>query len=101
MPFCYTPMINGVVTSILNLETELRRLGHEVKILCSSENFYCCESENVYRIGYVGIGRIYSGARAAFRIGQSNLQKLIDWCPDIIHSPSEFTSFIMEKMRHC
>lgn len=53
---CYTPTINGVVTSILNLETELRRLGHEVKILCPSENFHCCESENVYRIGSVGVG---------------------------------------------
>lgn len=94
---CYTPMINGVVTSILNLERQLRRLGHEVKILCPSENFYCCESENVYRIGSVGIGRIYSGARAAFRISQNNLQKLIDWCPDIIHSQSEFISFIMAK----
>lgn len=94
---CYTPTINGVVTSILNLETQLRRFGHEVKILCPSENFHCCESENVYRIGSVGVGRIYSGARAAFRISQSNLQKLIDWCPDIIHSQSEFTSFIMAK----
>ena len=88
---CYTPTINGVVTSILNLETELRQLGHEVKILCPSENFHCCESENVYRIGSVGVGKIYSGARAAFRISQSNLQRLIDWCPDIIHSQSEFT----------
>lgn len=94
---CYTPTINGVVTSILNLETELRRLGHEVKILCPSEDFHCCESENVYRIGSVGIGKIYSGARAAFRISHSNLQKLIDWCPDVIHSQSEFTSFIMAK----
>lgn len=94
---CYTPMINGVVTSILNLETQLRRLGHEVKILCPSENFHCCESENVYRIGSVGVGKIYCGARAAFRISQNNLQKLIDWCPDIIHSQSEFTSFIMAK----
>lgn len=25
------------------------------------------------------------------------MQKLIDWCPDIIHSQSEFTSFIMAK----
>ncbi|WP_164489161.1 glycosyltransferase family 4 protein [Ruminococcus sp. Marseille-P6503] len=94
---CYTPTINGVVTSILNLETELRRLGHEVKILCPSENFRCRESENVYRIGSVGIGRIYNGARAALRIRQNNLQKLIDWKPDIIHSQSEFTSFIMAK----
>ena len=30
---CYTPMINGVVTSIRNLETQLRSRGHEVKIL--------------------------------------------------------------------
>lgn len=94
---CYIPTINGVVTSILNLETELRRMGHKVKILCPSENFHCCESENVYRIGSVGVGRIYCGARAALRISQSNLQKLIDWRPDIIHSQSEFTSFIMAK----
>lgn len=80
---CYTPTINGVVTSILNFETELRRLGHEVKILCPSENFHCCEIENVYRVGSVGVGRIYNGARAAFRISHSNLQRLIDWCSDI------------------
>ena len=94
---CYTPTINGVVTSILNLETELRRLGHDVKILWPSENFHSSESENVYRIGSVGVGRIYSGARAALRISQSHLQKLIDWKPDIIHSQSEFSSFIMAK----
>lgn len=94
---CYTPTINGVVTSILNLETELRRLGHDVKILCPSENFHNSENENVYRIGSVGVGRIYSGARAALRISQSHLQKLIDWKPDIIHSQSEFSSFIMAK----
>ena len=86
-----------MVTSILNLETELRRLGHDVKILCPSENFHSSESENVYRIGSVGVGRIYSGARAALRISQSHLQKLIDWKPDIIHSQSEFSSFIMAK----
>lgn len=94
---CYTPTINGVVTSILNLETELRRLGHDVKILCPSENFHSSESENVYRIGSVGVGRIYRGARAALRISQSHLQKLIDWKPDIIHSQSEFSSFNMAK----
>ena len=94
---CYTPTINGVVTSILSLESELRNLGHEVKILCPSENIHCMDDENVYRIGSVGINKIYSGARAAMRISQGNLQKLIDWKPDIIHSQSEFTSFIMAK----
>ena len=28
----YAPVINGVVTSVLNLERELRKKGHEVKI---------------------------------------------------------------------
>ena len=32
---CYTPTINGVVTSILNLETELRRLGHDCLLYTS------------------------------------------------------------------
>ena len=52
---CYTPTINGVVTSILNLETELRRLGHDVKILCPSENFHSSESENVFRTNSIFI----------------------------------------------
>ena len=41
---CYKPTVNGVVTSVCNLETELRRLGHEVKILCPSENI-CADDE--------------------------------------------------------
>lgn len=94
---CYKPTVNGVVTSIINLETQLRRLGHDVKILCPSENIHCADDENVYRIGSIGVNKIYSGARVALRIGQGNLQKLINWKPDIIHSQSEFTSFIMAK----
>ena len=94
---CYTPTINGVVTSIRNLETELRRFGHEVKILCPSENIHCTENNEVYRIGSVSVNKIYNGARAAMCIRQKNLQKIIDWKPDIIHSQSEFTSFIMAK----
>ena len=94
---CYKPTVNGVVTSVCNLETELRRLGHEVKILCPSENIHCADDENVYRIGSVSVNKIYSGTRIALRIGQGNLQKLIDRKPDIIHSQTEFTSFIMAK----
>lgn len=86
-----------MVTSVLNLETELRRLGHEVKILCPSENIHCTENNEVYRIGSVSVNKIYNGARVAMYIRQKNLQKIIDWKPDIIHSQSEFTSFIMAK----
>lgn len=94
---CYIPMINGVVTSVLNLESELIKLGHDVRILCPSQNISCSDDGRVYRIGSISAGRIYKGARVALRIRQGNLKKIIDWKPDIIHSQSEFTSFIMAK----
>ncbi|MEG2678214.1 MAG: glycosyltransferase family 4 protein, partial [Oscillospiraceae bacterium] len=34
----YKPIVNGVVTSVLNLETELRKRGHEVKVLTLSRD---------------------------------------------------------------
>lgn len=94
---CYTPMINGVVTSIRNLETQLRKHGHEVKILCPSQYLHGESQDNIVRIGSIGAGKFCNGARAAVCFRKSSLQKLIDWKPDIIHSQSEFFSFAMAK----
>lgn len=33
----YEPIVNGVVTSVLNLKRELEARGHEVKVLTLSE----------------------------------------------------------------
>ena len=62
---CYVPMINGVVTSILNLETQLRKRGHEVKILCPSQCLRGENQEDIIRIGSIGIGKHCISARAA------------------------------------
>lgn len=35
----YEPVINGVVTSVMNLSRQLRERGHEVKILHYQEHF--------------------------------------------------------------
>lgn len=36
----YEPVINGVVTSVMNLSRQLRERGHEVKILTLSRTFH-------------------------------------------------------------
>ncbi len=94
---CYIPTVNGVVTSIINLENALRKRGHEVKILCPSENLQNSVDGDVHRIGSVSVDKLYSGARAAIFMQKKNLQSIIDWKPDIIHSQTEFTAYIMAK----
>lgn len=94
---CYTPTVNGVVTSIVTIETELRRKGHDVRVLCPSSDIHCSFDGTVFQIGSFGAGKIYKGARVAFRVSKRNLTELIRWKPDIIHSQSEFTSFITAK----
>ena len=34
----YAPSVNGVVTSVLNLEKKLREQGHQVRVLTLAQN---------------------------------------------------------------
>ena len=43
----YRPVINGVVTSVLNLTEQLEKRGHEVKVLTLSRNCHSYKEENV------------------------------------------------------
>ena len=59
----YEPVINGVVTSVMNLSRQLRERGHEVKILTLSRTFHSYIEGDVVYAGSIGLGCIYPQAR--------------------------------------
>lgn len=92
----FKPTINGVVTSILNLEKELKEQGHEVKILAVSQNVYSYREDNAYYIKSVP-SHIYPEVRIPISKATSFVEELIEWKPDIIHSQCEFFSYGFAK----
>ncbi len=94
---CYAPVINGVVTSVMTLEKELREFGHEVKILTLSTTKRSYQKGHVTYIRSLGAGKLYPGARFAWRTDTQYLDEMIDWQPDIIHSHCEFSTFLMAR----
>ncbi|OON98441.1 MAG: hypothetical protein ATN35_05035 [Epulopiscium sp. Nele67-Bin004] len=93
----YKPTINGVVTSILNLQSGLHKLGHEVKILTLSSTNKSYEEDNVYYIGACDMSIFYPDIKMKIRSGKNELMDILEWQPDIIHTQSELNTFILAK----
>lgn len=93
----YKPAINGVVTSVLSLESGLTALGAEVRILTLSGDRRTRTEGNVTYIGSIGVGKIYPNARLKTAPGSHCVQQLIDWRPDIVHSQCEFSTFFLAR----
>ncbi len=89
----YAPVINGVVTSVLMLRRELEARGHEVRIVTLSNSIHSYKNGEVYYMGSVSASRIYPGARLKMHRTRSLLRELAAWCPDVIHSQCEFSTF--------
>ena len=94
---CYLPVVNGVVTSILNLERELCLAGHEVKILTLSGSRESYTDGNKVYIGSINAGRIYPEARVGMALRNQHFEKLLEWKPEVVHSQSEFSTFLMAR----
>jgi len=84
--------INGVVTSVLNLERELKEQGHEVRILTVSDTGKAYQEGNVWYLRSVPSG-IYPGVRIPVSRGKEYVRELIAWKPDVVHSQCEFCTF--------
>jgi 1,2-diacylglycerol 3-alpha-glucosyltransferase len=87
----YMPVINGVVISTINLYEQLKRRGHDVKILTLSNTRVSRKSEDIYYIGSLPV-RIYPQARMTVRPYHRYIRELIKWKPDIVHTQTEFTT---------
>ena len=49
----YEPVVNGVVTSVLNLVRELRNKGHQVRVLTLSDDTHSRYHDQVYYLGSI------------------------------------------------
>lgn len=94
----FSPTINGVVTSIINLQAELERHGHEVKVLTLRQKEPFGYEECVYVIPSISAGRFYPGARIMRSLGKSELKEIMEWSPDVIHTNNEFSTFFLAQL---
>lgn len=88
----YKPQINGVVTSIINLRSELEKEGHEVRILTISQQAASYKEDGVYYIKSLPIG-VYPDIRFPISCASKFLKEIVEWKPEVIHSQCEFFSF--------
>ncbi|HMM05559.1 MAG TPA: glycosyltransferase family 4 protein [Clostridiales bacterium] len=93
----YIPVVNGVVTSVVNLTKGLTEMGHEVRILTLSGSLYSYKKGQAVYIGSIGVGKIYPDARMRMALAHRYIYELIQWHPDIIHSQCEFSTFFLAR----
>ena len=89
----YKPIVNGVVTSVLNLKKELEERGHEVRVLTLSRDHHSYEENGVYYIKSVNLEKVYPNVRAVLPHREAYVKELIQWRPDVVHSQCEFMTF--------
>ena len=89
----FTPAVNGVVTSVLNLRKGLEDRGHEVRILPLSNSASSYVQDGVYYLRSMGVGAVYPKARLGVPLQKKLLKELLAWGPDIVHSSCEFSTF--------
>lgn len=92
----YKPVVNGVVTSVLNLKHELEKQGHEVRVLTLSPDGKPTYKDDTYYLKSFNV-KIYPDAKGTYSFYNKYIPKILDWKPDIIHSQCEFVSFVFAR----
>ena len=89
----FTPAVNGVVTSVLNLRRGLEDRGHEVRVLTLSRSSSSYVRDGVYYLRSMGAGAVYPNARLGVPLQKRMVRELLSWGPDVVHSNCEFSTF--------
>lgn len=92
----FSPCVNGVVISVKNLYNELVKRGHDVKILTLSFKGYSYKEGDIYYLRSFNV-RVYPGARGTLSYRNRFISEIIKWKPDIVHSHTEFFTYIHAK----
>ena len=94
----YSPTVNGVVTSVLNLRRELLEQGHDVRVLTLEQSGSFGRTDDaVYYIPSFSVGKIYPDARFMSTMGGAEVKEIMEWYPDIIHTNFEFSTFALAQ----
>lgn len=83
---------NGVVTSVRNLMDELKKKGHDVRVLSIANKMKSYKNGDVTLIRSMPI-KVYNGTRMPTSYRHKLIKELVEWKPDVIHSQCEFFSF--------
>lgn len=99
----WSPVVNGVVRSVVLLYHELLALGHDVRVLTLSPSVHTYQEGRVYYLGSLNAEYIYPDVRVGARLPRSWFRELVAWKPDVIHAQSEFTTFALARLlaRRC
>ncbi|MFI3173455.1 MAG: glycosyltransferase family 4 protein [Eubacteriales bacterium] len=93
----YKPLVNGVVTSVINLRQGLEKLGHEVRILALANSKTTIFEDGVYYIGSYDFSVFYPEVRITSGHMTKEIEDISIWKPDIIHTQIEFSTFSIAK----
>lgn len=93
---CYYPQVNGVVTSVLILEDELRKLGHEVTIVTVKVPNYIETNPNIVRISSIPFSK-WNEFRLGLPIVTKAFKKIKALDLDLIHTHTEFSVGLFGK----
>ena len=75
----YKPLINGVVTSVLNIKKGLEMRGHEVRVLTLSQNTESYVEKDVYYIGSINTSWVYPGTRFRLKVPHAIFKDIINF----------------------